>query len=458
MPSKILIVDDEENIRETIGDILKDEGYQVVKAADGEEALRRIQIEDADTVILDVMLPGKGGLEVLDNIHRDYPLLPALIISGHGNIKMAVEAMRRGAFDFIEKPLSMERIISSVRNAIKFKELMMENLNLKSRLDKPPVFIGESAPVKAILAKLPQIAQSDASVLITGENGTGKEVIARLVHSQSPRRKESFVSVNCAAIPDTLIESELFGYEKGAFTGAVKQKKGKFESAHGGTLFLDEIGDLSLSAQAKVLRVIQERELERLGGNGAVRVDVRLVAATNKDLALEIREGRFRQDLFYRLNVLPIMIPPLRERPEDIAALVRFFLEELEQKNGRSTGITRNAMQLLSGGKWPGNVRELRNFVERLVILTVKPEIDADDVLRQSYPEESSVESKYEDLNLKDAKREFERGLILNRLIRNGLNITRTAESLGIERTYLHKKIKELGLDDMVSGGENPAV
>ncbi len=450
MTYRVLVVDDEENIRGTISDILKDESYDVITASDGEEAQKKVFLEDIDAVILDVLLPKKGGMDVLSYIHKEFPIVPVIIITGHGDIKMAVEAMKRGAFDFIEKPLSMERIIGSVRNAITMKELQMENVSLKSRFDRPVAFVGETPGVKSILATIPQIAQSEASVLVTGENGTGKELVARMIHQESTRRKYPFIGVNCAAIPDTLIESELFGYEKGAFTGATKQKKGKFETANRGTIFLDEVADLSQSAQAKVLRVIQEREIERVGGNETVKVDVRIVAATNKDLGEEIKAGRFRQDLFYRLNVVPIQVPPLRERKDDIEALARFFIEEITEKTGRPAEFTPAAFQSLKSRKWPGNVRELRNFIERLLILSAKSVIDAQDVLQICYPEESSIESRFENQNLKDAKHEFERNLIISRLVKFNNNITKTAESLDIERTYLHKKIKELGIDSEI--------
>lgn len=446
MKYRILIVDDEANIRETISDILVDEGYEVITATDGLEGQKKAFHEEVDAVILDVMLPGKGGMEVLQYLHQELPLLPVLIISGHGDIKMAVEAMKRGAYDFLEKPLSMERIISSVRNAVKLKELQMENLKLKSRLESAR-FIGESPSVKSILASIPQIAQSGASVLVTGENGTGKEVIARMIHNQSQRRFQPFVGVNCAAIPETLIESELFGFEKGAFTGAIKQKKGKFESAHLGTLFLDEVADLSLSAQAKVLRVLQEKEIERVGGSQTISVDVRIIAATNKDLADEIKNGKFRQDLYYRLNVIPVHLPPLRERKDDIVLLVEYFIDEYVKKAGRVVEIAPSALRVLESRKWAGNVRELQNFVERLFILSSKQTIEAEDVLRLCYPENEELLNRYEAMSLKSARQEFEKSLIISRLIRFQNNITRTAESLGLERTYLYKKMKELGLE-----------
>jgi len=447
MKHKILVVDDEPNIRETVSDILKDTGYEVVTVDDGEAACETVGKDDFDVVILDVMLPKKGGLEVLEYIHREFSLLPVVVISGHGNIKMAVEAMRKGAYDFIEKPLSIERILSTTRNAITYKNLLLENLSLKSTMNVAPVFVGSSPAVTQILSSLPQIAQSDASVLITGENGTGKEVIARLVHYHSRRRYFPFVGVNCAAIPETLIESELFGYEKGAFTGANKQKKGKFEQAHRGTLFLDEIGDLSLSAQAKVLRVLQESEFERVGGNELVKVDVRIVAATNQDLVEKIQKGEFRQDLYYRLNVIPIHLPPLRERKEDIPELVRFFLEEESERVRRKFTINDDVLAFLSNQPWKGNVRELKNFIQRLVILSPSDEITLSYVQQQLFPTgQNLLQEEMRRLSLKDAKREFEKQLILDRLAQYQMNIAKTAGSLDIERTYLYRKMKELGI------------
>lgn len=447
MSQKILIVDDEPHIRETISDILGDQGYECLSAGDGIEAEKKIMTEDLGAVILDVMLPNKGGLELLDYLRQEFPLLPAVVISGHGNIKMAVDAMKRGAFDFIEKPLSMERIINSIRNALRLRDLQAENLKLRSRLEKPQVFIAESPAIRGLLDQVPNVAKSDAAVLITGENGTGKEMIAQMIHQKSSRKNLPFVGVNCAAIPETLIESELFGYEKGAFTGAVKQKKGKFEMAHKGSIFLDEIGDLSLSAQAKVLRVIQQKELERVGGTQTVNIDVRIVAATNKDLPQLIEQQAFRQDLYFRLNVIPLHLPPLRERKEDIPLLIEHFLCELSASNGRKISLNPAAIKILRNRTWPGNVRELRNFIERLTIMSGNDIIGPEDIIQLSFPQQTSIDTGYEKLSLKDAKHEFEKSLIMNRLVKNSNNITRTAESLEIERTYLHKKIRELGLD-----------
>ncbi|MEJ5284722.1 MAG: sigma-54-dependent transcriptional regulator [Brevinematia bacterium] len=446
MKGKILIVDDEINIRNTISDILKDEGYDIVTAESGEEAEKKFFYEDVDVIILDVMLPGKSGIEVLKSIHSEFPIIPIIIISGHGDIRMAVEAMKIGAFDFIEKPLSVERILTTVKNALKIKELQVENLNLKTKISEIK-FIGKSRIVNEILSSVDRIASSDASVLITGENGTGKELIARIIHNKSKRKNYPFVGINCAAIPDTLIESELFGYEKGAFTGANKQKKGKIELAHRGTLFLDEVGDLSLPAQAKLLRVIQERQFERVGGNTLLEVDVRIISATNKNLHSEIKKGLFREDLFYRLNVIPIHIPPLRERKEDIEELVQFFVEEYNFRNNKSHIFSDGAIKFLKHMHWPGNVRELKNFVERVLILANKNEITEEDIKLYSSAKIEKSENKYENLTLKDARNIFEKELIEERLKKFDYNISKTAESLDIDRSYLHKKLKEFGLD-----------
>lgn len=454
MSQTILVVDDEASIRETISDILQDQDYSVVLADNGEDALKLALYEDIDSVILDVMMPKKGGMEVLEILKRDLPLIPVIVVSGHGDIKMAVEAMKKGAFDFIEKPLSFERILSSVRNSVTLKELRMENMNLKSKLDKTPPYIGESQAIQMIMEHIDQISESDASVLITGENGTGKEVMARQIHARSTRRRGPFIGVNCAAIPDTLIESELFGYERGAFTGAVKQKKGKLECAHHGTLFLDEVGDLSLPAQAKLLRALQEHSIERVGGHETISLDVRILAATNQNLPEAIRTGRFRQDLYYRLNVIPIYLPPLRERKEDIQALARYFLEELNEKNSCSKTLSRQAMQALTSRSWPGNARELRNFIERLCILVRNPNIEASDVLRLLHPDEAAMETEVQTLSLKDARARFEKQLILDRLISMNNNVSKTAESLGLDRTHLYRKMNELGLNNHTNPDE----
>jgi two-component system nitrogen regulation response regulator NtrX len=445
MKGTVLVVDDEVNIRETISDILTDENYKVILASDGNEAEKKFLFEDIDVVILDILLPDKNGMEILKKFQKDFPIIPVIIISGHADIKMAVEAMKIGAFDFIEKPLSIERLISTVKNALMVKQLRIENINLKLKI--PEVnFIGKSPVMREILDSIEKIAQSDASVMITGENGTGKELIARILHNKSKRRFYPFVGINCAAIPETLIESELFGYEKGAFTGATKQKKGKIELAHKGTLFLDEVADLSLSAQAKILRVLQERQFERIGGHESISVDVRIISATNKDLMEEMKKGNFREDLFYRLNVIPIHIPPLRERKEDIRELANFFLSEYNSKHNTSLKFTEKALKLLEKYDWPGNVRELKNFLERVFVLSESQLIDEKDILKNISSPRSNYYEEYEGMTLKEAKIKFEKQLITSRLLKYDNNISKAAESLGIDRTYLHKKINELGI------------
>lgn len=444
MNGVVLVVDDEINIRNTIKDILTDEDYRVIPAENAREAELKFLNENIDVVILDVLLPDRDGLELLKKFKEDFPIIPVVVISGHGDIKMAVEAMKLGAFDFIEKPLSIERLISTVKNAVTIKNLQVENLNL--RLKTPEViFVGKSPPIREILDSIEKISKTDVSVLITGENGTGKELVARLIHNKSKRRFYPFVGINCAAIPDTLIESELFGYERGAFTGAVRQKKGKIEMANKGTLFLDEIADLSLAAQAKILRVLQEKQFERVGGNNAVSVDVRIISATNKDILKEMKEGRFREDLYYRLNVVPIHIPPLRERKEDIRELALFFLQEYNTRNNKNLKISERAIKLLEEYDWPGNVRELKNFLERVFIFSDQNLVDKGDISKNFYGNITTI-YEMDEMTLKEAKVNFERNLILSRLKKYNNNISKAAESLGIDRTYLHKKIKELGL------------
>ena len=415
LKNTILIVDDEAQIRETISDILGDMDYDVISLPDGNEIEKVFLTHDIDTVILDVMLPRRSGLEILGYLHKEFQLIPVIIISGHGDIKMAVDAMKLGAYDFIEKPLSIERIISSVRNAIRIKELQTENISLRSKLEQPLQFIGNSEVVKSLLAQLPNVAQSDASVMITGENGTGKELIARLIHQYSKRKSSSFIGVNCAAIPETLIESELFGYERGAFTERTSRRRASSRR---------RIRERSSSTKSATLAFRSGKGFESAsgtrtgtvgGGNEVVKIDVRVIAATNKDLGAEIGANRFRQDLFYRLNVIPIHIPSLRERKDDIPMLVKHFIAEQCAKNHSEITVAKNALNVLKNKNWPGNVRELRNFVERLVVLANKTVIEAEDVMKFSFPAEMSVTTDYENCSLRDAKHQFEKGLIINR-------------------------------------------
>ncbi len=451
MPQKILIIDDEQSILESLADILEDEGYRVVTATSAAQGQRVLQEENPDLLILDVWLPDTDGLELLRVLRQESPSLPVIIISGHGTVEMAVEAIKLGAFDFLEKPLSYDRVVVTVANALRFRALEEENLRLRARITGKGLS-GESPAIRRVKTEIERVAPTDATVLIMGESGVGKEVAARMIHELSARRSRPFVELNCAAIPEELIESELFGHEKGAFTGATTVKRGKFELANGGTLFLDEIGDMSLSAQAKVLRVLQEKRFERLGGTRTIEVDVRVIAATNKDLQQEISAGRFRQDLFFRLNVVPIVIPPLRERPEDIPLLVQEFLQELAQHTGLGhKNLEPEVLEALKRYSWPGNVRELRNLIERLVIMASGPKITLQDLPQEIYQGGPSSTSPSQDPwfvcdNFKEARQLFEREFLRRKMAKFQGNISQTAEAIGLERSYLHRKLKALGL------------
>lgn len=450
MKERILVVDDEASIVQSLSGVLEDEGYQVLSAGSGEEALKEIRKEPPDLVLLDIWLPGMDGLTVLERLKRTSPGIPVIIISGHGNIETAVKATRMGACDFVEKPLSIERILVSVQNALQISRLEAENRLWRQKAEKHYDITGESPAIKALRDQIARAAPSNATVLVTGENGTGKELVARSIHRLSGRRDQPLVEVNCAAIPEELIESELFGHEKGAFTGAQERRRGKFDLADGGTLFLDEIGDMSLKTQAKILRIIQEQAFERVGGTRTIRVDVRIVAATNKDLQQEIVAGRFRQDLYFRLNVIPIHVAPLRERVEDIPLLVEDFLAELAQESalGRKR-IAPAVYGYLQRHPWPGNVRELKNFVERLVIMTPGPEIEVKD-LPADFLDQLEERPRSGDLyrfeTFKEARSFFEREFLSRKLRENGWNVSLTASKIGLERTYLHRKMKALGI------------
>lgn len=452
--SEVWIIDDEKGILETLSNILQDEGYQVKTFLRAKEALDHLKHTSPRVIFLDLWLKDADGLEVLKKIKESLEKLPIIIISGHGTIDTAVKALKLGAFDFIEKPLSYERVMVSLENALKLLSLEEENKRLKSQLYGKLELTGHSQAISEIKALIEKVAPTDTTVLIMGESGVGKEVVARLIHFKSKRKDAPFVEVNCAAIPENLIEAELFGYEKGAFTDAKALKKGKFEQASGGTIFLDEIGDMNLSAQAKVLRVIQERKIERLGGQRPIEIDVRIIAATNKNLQEEIAKGTFREDLYFRLNVFPIYIPPLRERKEDIEPLAQAFLEELSQKTGLGRKrLHPEVIKALEKYSWPGNVRELKNFIERLVILVNKEEITLADLpkdfLAKISPGASSgtcTEPWFEENEFRTAKMLFEREYLKRKLEQFEGNISRTAREIGLERTYLQKKLKELGL------------
>jgi two-component system, NtrC family, nitrogen regulation response regulator NtrX len=452
MSDTILIVDDEPSILSSLSAVLKDAGFSVLSAQDGPEALRLLRQEIPRLVLLDIWMPDQDGLETLKKIRELYPQMLVVMMSGHGSIETAVKATKLGAYDYIEKPLSLEKVTLVIKHAIHEQRLEEENLRLRAKVGRQLTLVGESPSMKRLQEIIRTAGPSNSRVLISGENGTGKELVAHAIHRHSLRADQPFVEVNCAAIPETLIESELFGYEKGAFTGAVTMKQGRFELAHGGTLFLDEIGDMSLPTQAKVLRVLQEQHFQRVGGTKLIEVDVRVIAASNKNLQDEIKKGNFREDLFYRLNVIPIHVQPLRERKEDIPRLARHFISLTAEEQGlKPKEITEEALDLLIHHDWPGNVRELRNMVERLMILVPRPLIGAYDlepVLENQIPAEPINSSKLSNrLSLRQARAVFEKELISRRLKENDWNISKTAEDLQIERSHLHRKIKLLGIE-----------
>ncbi|MCB1044944.1 MAG: sigma-54-dependent Fis family transcriptional regulator [Acidobacteria bacterium] len=447
----IAICDDEPAIRKTLAEILQDEHHDVTAVESGEELLGLLRSGEkrVDAIFLDIWLPGIDGVETLTQLKADGFDAPVIMISGHATLESAVKATRLGAFDFLEKPLNLDRVVISLNNALRQTKLDKRLNRLVNRLPKTQM-IGDSTLIQQLKADIQLAAEAPARVLILGESGSGKELAARSIHELSPRRDEPFVEMNCAAIPEELIESELFGHVKGSFTGAIENRQGKFEEADRGTLFLDEIGDMSLQTQAKVLRVLQEQRFQRIGSNRTIAVDVRVIAATNKDLEQEIQAGRFRKDLFYRLNVIPITIPPLRERLSDLGPLCRHFAAEFAASYGRpALHFTPSAIEALTGYAWPGNVRELRNIVERLMIMCRKPEVTSADlpqattghtVLDPVFPEFSS---------LKDARDAFERSYIMAQLDRFDGNVTKTAEALQLERSHLHRKLKQLGIKDL---------
>ena len=448
----ILIVDDEISIRQSLEGILQDEGFQTAFAATGEDAINTIQGEDPDLVLLDIWMPGIDGLETLKRIKHLRPNQLIIMMSGHGSIETAVKATRLGAYDFIEKPLSLEKVLLSIQNAMKVGQLVAENQALKEKINRDYEMIGESPIITKLKKQIEIAAPSSGWALITGENGTGKELVARAIHQQSTRRTKPFIEVNCAAIPEELIESELFGHEKGSFTGATAARKGKFDQASSGTLFLDEIGDMSLKTQAKILRILQEHKFERVGGNKTIEVDVRVIAATNKNLEEEIKEGNFREDLYFRLNVLPFTVPPLRERKEDIPRLAKHFLQYFCSKESREIkSIEKRALEAMNSYNWPGNVRELKNLIERLVIMTPDQIIDMSDLPHAiTKGATSQLPSKGIDSlpdSYREAKELFEKQFLLEKLAKNNWNISRTAEEIGLERSNLHRKIKSYGIE-----------
>ncbi|MBI1358294.1 MAG: response regulator [Acidobacteria bacterium] len=448
---RILVVDDEPGIRQSLKEVLEDEGLHVETVGTGEACLEALEQATYSLVLLDIWLPGIDGLETLERI-RDFD--PArrpvvLVISGHGNIETAVRATKLGALDFLEKPLSLDKVNLAVRNALDHRRLLRQNEDLRRRVEPLYRILGDSVPMKAVRQQLELMAPTDGRVLIYGESGVGKELIAHAIHARSLRADEPFVEVNCAAIPEELIESELFGHVRGSFTGAREDKVGKFQQADGGTLFLDEVGDMSLNTQAKVLRALQEQRFEPVGSGKAVQVDVRVIAATNKDLEEEIGRGNFREDLFYRLNVIPFFVPPLRQRLEDIPVLAKHFLEDFCRGYGRrSKSLTPAAQRALREYPWPGNVRELRNVMERIVILHPQDEIDE---RRLPLPTVRRQDRRKGDSDgfptLEEARKAYERDYVLRTLDSQAGNMTRTAEALGLERSHLYRKMKALGID-----------
>ncbi len=444
-----MIVDDEPSIRTSLEGVLEDEGYKVACASDGHAALKTMEEEMPDLVLLDIWMPGIDGIETLKRMRELHPGLQVIMISGHGTIETAVSATKLGAFDFIEKPLSLEKTLVTIQNALNFRRLRDENIILRQKARWKHKITGESGVVHQLRETIERVAPTQATVLITGENGTGKELVARAIHHFSSRKTRPLVEVNCAAIHEDLIESELFGHEKGAFTGANERRRGRFDLANDGTLFLDEIGDMSLKTQAKILRILEEQRFERVGGSKTIQVDVRIIAATNKHLKREIDEGWFREDLYYRLNVIPVDVPPLRERTEDIPLLVEDFLEEFAQE-GKSARkrIAEEVIPVLQKYPWPGNVRELKNFIERLVILVPEEVIELRHIPASFHQcfDQVGTSTALDQPNFKTAKIEFEKEYLRKKLEEHNWNISQTAGAIGIERSHLHRKLKSYGV------------
>jgi two-component system nitrogen regulation response regulator NtrX len=442
-------VDDEPSIAQSLKGLLSDEGFDVMTAPNGYEALKIIESDSPDLVLLDIWMPGIDGIETLKEIKASNPFIQVIIITGHGNVETAVKATKLGAFDLMEKPLSIDKVIVSINNALNFRRLEEENRYLRKKTLAKNSIDGNSPSILELKQKISAVAPTDSWILITGENGTGKELVARTIYQLGSRAEKPFIDVNCAAIPEELIESELFGHEKGAFTGATTKKRGKFEIANDGTIFLDEIGDMSLKTQAKILRVLQEQQFQRVGGSRVLKVNVRVIAATNKDLGMEIKKGRFREDLYYRLNVVPIEVPTLQERKEDIPKLVDLFLDDCAVQNrDRRKTIDEDALKVLLEYGWPGNVRELKNLIERLVILVPGDLITINDIppsYRAKDPTTAAAKSRYLTINdFKAAKKAFEEAFIREKLKENDGNVSQTARKIGVGRSYLHKKLKHL--------------
>lgn len=445
----VLIIDDEREICDSISMILEYEGYTVDSTTSASEGLKKFSEQDFSAVLLDIQMPEMNGFEVLKKIKEIKPSASVIIISAHGSVENAIKATRLGAFDFLEKPIDRDKLLISVRNATEQATLKEENEEIRKTFVGEGEILGKSKAIQKILELIDKVAPLETRVLITGENGTGKELVARAIHKKSERKDKPFIEVNCAAIPNELIESELFGHEKGSFTGAVSQRIGKFELANKGIIFLDEIGDMSLQAQAKVLRAIEEGRIERVGGGKKIEVDVRIIAATNKNLLEEIHKGNFREDLYHRLNVIPIHVPPLRERVEDIPILVEHFCKEITAKHKKpSVRFTDDAIKILQAQPWTGNVRELRNIVERIIIIVDKREISAKDIDFLFAANQASLDNLIETSNsFQEFKEKAERAFILKQLKANDWNISKTAEILDIQRSHLYTKMRKYGIE-----------
>ncbi len=454
MAYRILVVDDETAIREAIRMTLEYEGYKIDEARSGQEGLDKATKTDYDAILLDIKMPILDGIEVLENLRTQKVTSPVVMVSGHGDVHTAVECTKRGAFDFLEKPLNRDKLLLTVRNAVRLRQVEDENIELKSKAEKEYQLVGDSQNMRELKSQVERAAPTKATVLIEGESGTGKELVAREIHRRSSRAKEQFIQVNCAAIPEELIESELFGHEKGSFTGAIRKQTGKFVAADSGTIFLDEVGDMSLRTQAKVLRVLQEGEVEPVGSAQVVKVDVRVIAATNKDLSEEIRNGRFREDLYYRLNVIPIRTPPLRERRDDTAVLAQHFAKLfVEEHNYHSKKFTPAALKALQDAPWRGNVRELRNLIERLVIMVPAENIDVTDLPAEFFRAAADIITGSMRLNtLQEFKDEAEKAFILAKLREHGWNVSKTAEAIDTPRSNLYKKIEQYNIKREAGG------
>lgn len=454
MHHTILIIDDEKDIRTALTGILEDEGYQVLSAESGSEGIESARQELPDLILLDIWMPGMDGLEALEKLKREFPQVIVIMISGHGTIETAVRATKLGAFDFIEKPLSLEKVLISVANALQLQELKVENAELKRSASEEYELVGESPEIVAVREQVRRVASTSASVLINGENGSGKELIACSIHCNSPRRDRPFITVHCSAIPEELIESELFGHEKGAFIGATSHKKGRFDQAHGGTLFLDEIGELPLGTQIKILRFIQEGSFERIGGLSRLTADIRVIGATTGPIEQAVAAGTFSSDLYYQLSTVPFKAPALRDHLEDIGPLVQHFVAQFfRREGGEAKAFLPEAIDKLKRYSWPGNLRELKNVVERILIITPGRVISAEDLSGLSGDQLAEAVSSHPPEGgharsaLRDARENFEREFIIQKLEENDWNISRTAELIELERSNLHRKIKSYGID-----------